>query len=300
MKKSKRRIHKITAMLLALILCLPFILACGGGNDSGNATEPQGANANENENQEAGGSPAEQPTDPPAPTEPPTERETAPPTEPPTDPPNLPGPDLLIRQEEAYEIIPGARYYLWSPNSGLYLTVDGDFKFAGLSQDDFTGGPEQMFVFETVRIEETESRTNYIYKIRVLGTKDGYLDVEDGEAAEDGASVVVTSEPEGEISHEWTVRPQARGRIYDDAGVTLPVFSVHTMASRNSRVLDVSGVIRAEWDQETKELTVQFDSGRTSMNAISKAVAEVGHDTDMDRADDEVYAALHECCLYRE
>ncbi|MCL2095998.1 MAG: RICIN domain-containing protein, partial [Oscillospiraceae bacterium] len=197
--------------------------------------------------QPAGGEPADDaaeqpPTNPPEPTEPPTERQTEPPTEPPTDPAELPEPDKIARGEEFYEIIPGARYYLWSPNSGLYLTVDGDFKYAGLSQDEYTGKPEQMFVFETVRVDVNETRTSYIYKIRALGTKDGYLDVEDGEAFEDGVGVVVTSEPEGEGSHEWDLRPQARGNAFDAENITLPIFSVVSATSRTARVLDVSGV----------------------------------------------------------
>ena len=63
--------------------------------------------------------------------------------------------------------------------------------------------------------------------------------------------------------------------------------------------LGVNGVTMAEWDMDAKELTLQFDSGRTSLDDISKALAAVGHDTDRDMADDEVYAALNECCLYR-
>ena len=63
---------------------------------------------------------------------------------------------------------------------------------------------------------------------------------------------------------------------------------------------DVSGVASAEWELETKVLALQFDSGKTSLDAISKAVAKVGHDTDRDGADDKVYAALPDCCKYRD
>jgi len=224
-------------MLLILAMCLPFVFACGDKNE--------GAAADKKE--EAIDEPAETttlpPTDPP-PTEPTTEKVTEPPTEPPTDPAQLPEPVQYARGNDGdfYEIIPGARYYLWSPNSGLYLTVDGDFKYAGLSQDDFDGGPAQMFVFETLRAEESETKTTYIYKIRALGTKDGYLDVEGGEADENGAALVVTSSPEGEKSWEWELKTQARGKPFDEAGVTLPVFSVITNSVKASRVLDVSGV----------------------------------------------------------
>jgi Cu(I)/Ag(I) efflux system membrane fusion protein len=61
----------------------------------------------------------------------------------------------------------------------------------------------------------------------------------------------------------------------------------------------VPGVTLAEWNIGAKVLALQFDSGKTSLAAISKAVAAVGHDTEMDRAPDEVYNALHGCCKYR-
>jgi len=235
MRRTKK-LSGIIAILLILTLCLPFVFACGEDTGGGSA----GAN-----NEEPGGEPVdttpEPPTDPP-PTEPTTERVTEPPTEPPTDPADLPEADKLARGDDFYELIPGARYYLWSPNSGLYLTVDGDFRYAGLSQQDFTGNPDQMFVFETVRVEVTETRTNYIYKMRALGTKDGYVDVEDGGPAENELGVVITSEPEGENSHEWVVRTQARGRIFDDAGITLPIFSIGSTTARGHHALDVNGV----------------------------------------------------------
>jgi Cu(I)/Ag(I) efflux system membrane fusion protein len=59
------------------------------------------------------------------------------------------------------------------------------------------------------------------------------------------------------------------------------------------------GVGSAEWDGESKELHVHFDAAKTSLDAISKAIAAVGYDTEKDKADDEVYNALAPCCKYR-
>jgi Cu(I)/Ag(I) efflux system membrane fusion protein len=61
----------------------------------------------------------------------------------------------------------------------------------------------------------------------------------------------------------------------------------------------VSGVKSADWDISAKVLTLEFDSGKASLAAVSKAVAAIGHDTEMDKAPDEVYNALHGCCKYR-
>lgn len=62
----------------------------------------------------------------------------------------------------------------------------------------------------------------------------------------------------------------------------------------------VSGVRSAEWSTETKMLHVQFDGAKTNLDAIQKAIANAGHDTEKYKASDAVYKALPECCLYRK
>jgi Cu(I)/Ag(I) efflux system membrane fusion protein len=61
----------------------------------------------------------------------------------------------------------------------------------------------------------------------------------------------------------------------------------------------VKGVSTADWNQENKELQLNFDSAQTNLDAISKAVAKVGHDTNKDKANQVVYDALPGCCKYR-
>ncbi|MDR1052712.1 MAG: cation transporter [Planctomycetaceae bacterium] len=62
----------------------------------------------------------------------------------------------------------------------------------------------------------------------------------------------------------------------------------------------LEGVVAATWDTKAKILQVAFNSPQTSLDAISKAVAKAGHDTEKDKTDDETYNALHECCKYRK
>ena len=64
--------------------------------------------------------------------------------------------------------------------------------------------------------------------------------------------------------------------------------------------LSVTGVSLAVWDIGTKELTLVFNNNTTDLLAIHRAVAKSGHDTELIKADDEVYKNLPECCLYRE
>ena len=62
----------------------------------------------------------------------------------------------------------------------------------------------------------------------------------------------------------------------------------------------IEGVKTAEWNLTTKILNAEFDPGKTSQSAISKAIAAVGYDTEMDRANDIVYNSLPGCCKYRK
>ena len=62
---------------------------------------------------------------------------------------------------------------------------------------------------------------------------------------------------------------------------------------------EVNGVTKAEWNRDTKMLTLEFDSAKVKMETISKAIAKAGHDTEKDKADDGVYDGLPGCCKYR-
>ena len=60
----------------------------------------------------------------------------------------------------------------------------------------------------------------------------------------------------------------------------------------------VDGVHSAKWNIDTKKITVKYDAGKTDLDAIKKAIAAVGYDTEEFRASDETYNALHHCCKY--
>jgi copper chaperone CopZ len=62
--------------------------------------------------------------------------------------------------------------------------------------------------------------------------------------------------------------------------------------------LSVDGVSKAEWDKKTKQLDVTFDDAKTNIHKVHMVVAKVGHDTDMHKANDEVYNKLPGCCKY--
>ena len=60
----------------------------------------------------------------------------------------------------------------------------------------------------------------------------------------------------------------------------------------------VDGVKKADWDKETKMITITFNTEKTDLTAIKQAIADVGYDTNEIKAKDEVYNKLHSCCKY--
>lgn len=59
-----------------------------------------------------------------------------------------------------------------------------------------------------------------------------------------------------------------------------------------------AGAASANWDVEKDLLTVSFDSAKTSVDAIQKAVALSGYDNVGYKAPSEAYNNLHGCCQY--
>ncbi|MFA6701859.1 MAG: heavy-metal-associated domain-containing protein [Dysgonamonadaceae bacterium] len=63
---------------------------------------------------------------------------------------------------------------------------------------------------------------------------------------------------------------------------------------------NVKGVTVADWNIEKKVLHVNFDPNLTNIDAISKAIADGGYDTDKYEAPQAAYDALPSCCKYRD
>jgi Cu(I)/Ag(I) efflux system membrane fusion protein len=65
-------------------------------------------------------------------------------------------------------------------------------------------------------------------------------------------------------------------------------------------VKSIKGVTNATWSIRTKQLHVEYNGEQANLNAIHRAIAKVGHDTDQMKADDKTYSSLPSCCLYRK
>jgi len=63
--------------------------------------------------------------------------------------------------------------------------------------------------------------------------------------------------------------------------------------------MSVKGVSKAVWNLQSKRIEVTLNSLQTGVDEVHQAIALAGHDTERIKADDTVYNALPECCLYR-
>jgi|GEM_PF-199881 copper chaperone CopZ len=95
----------------------------------------------------------------------------------------------------------------------------------------------------------------------------------------------------------------AKNTEVQPAGGVKDIFMVYGNCGMCERRIEgalanVKGVHSADWDMDTKVLTVQYDDAVISLDDIKKKVAEAGHDTDKFRAKDEVYSNLPGCCQY--
>lgn len=68
--------------------------------------------------------------------------------------------------------------------------------------------------------------------------------------------------------------------------------------NRIEKASKLEGVISADWNVDTKIMTVSYDSNKVTGDDIQKKIAAVGHDTDKYNAKEEVYKKLPGCCLY--
>ena len=59
-----------------------------------------------------------------------------------------------------------------------------------------------------------------------------------------------------------------------------------------------AGAQEADWNADTKTLTVKYKSTSTNAAKIQQSVASAGYDTRDVRATDEAYDKLHSCCKY--
>ena len=62
--------------------------------------------------------------------------------------------------------------------------------------------------------------------------------------------------------------------------------------------LKVPGISKADWNIETKIISITYDSTKVNLNQIEKNIAAAGYDNVAYKGDDKAYAELAPCCQY--
>lgn len=63
-------------------------------------------------------------------------------------------------------------------------------------------------------------------------------------------------------------------------------------------VNSIDGISKADWDRLRKKIDVSFDASKTNLDAIHKAIADSGYDTDKMSGSEDAYKNLPGCCKY--
>lgn len=62
--------------------------------------------------------------------------------------------------------------------------------------------------------------------------------------------------------------------------------------------LKVEGVRKAEWNAETKQVQITYDTAIISLDQMQKNIAAAGYDNEKYKSDEKAYGNLPECCQY--
>jgi mercuric ion binding protein len=80
---------------------------------------------------------------------------------------------------------------------------------------------------------------------------------------------------------------------------TVKVFGNCEMCKgRIEKAARTAGAVSADWDVDSKILSVSYPAAGTSLGKIEKAIAGAGYDTVNETAAAKAYKALPECCQY--
>ena len=104
------------------------------------------------------------------------------------------------------------------------------------------------------------------------------------------------------------------------AVVLFSIFTMHAIAQKNTvlnknekikvwgncesckkrieNAAKAAGAVTAEWNEDSKILSVNYDNAKTSSEKIQLGIANKGYDTEGYTADQKVYDKLSGCCKY--
>lgn len=71
-----------------------------------------------------------------------------------------------------------------------------------------------------------------------------------------------------------------------------------TCKAHIEKAAKTEGVSKANWDKDSKLLTLVYDPSKVKSDDIQKKIAAVGYDTEKFKGDDKAYNQLDACCQY--
>jgi outer membrane receptor for ferrienterochelin and colicin len=90
---------------------------------------------------------------------------------------------------------------------------------------------------------------------------------------------------------EHPVRSKAENEFYVKG-------NCESCKARIEKAAKDAGADSAEWSAEKQSVTLNFNAQKTSADKILRKIAEVGHDNEKYKAEDQTYQNLPSCCLY--
>ena len=70
--------------------------------------------------------------------------------------------------------------------------------------------------------------------------------------------------------------------------------------ARIEKAAKIDGVSKAEWNKDTKMISLVYNPTKVKSDDVLKKIAAAGHDNEKFQADDKAYKSLPGCCKYRE
>lgn len=109
--------------------------------------------------------------------------------------------------------------------------------------------------------------------------------------------VVLTSCSNNKVENENTVTAT---EVVD--GLTTSTFKVWGNCEMCKETIEgslkVDGITKADWNVDSKIITVSYDDKKISLDQIQKNIASVGYDNEKYKGDDKAYSELPGCCQY--
>ncbi len=85
-------------------------------------------------------------------------------------------------------------------------------------------------------------------------------------------------------------------------GITTATFKVWGNCSMCKKTIEkslkVEGVTKANWNVDSKMISVSYQAGKITLDQIQKNIAAAGYDNVAYKGNDKAYDKLHECCQY--